>query len=89
MALTETIRLSNQVFLSWFISNTENMNRWKVSKAKVARARSISELNAEISTALSENAAGIEKIFEEIDELNHGWLTIESLYQARVKKSIH
>ena len=61
------------------------MNRWKVSKAKVARARSISELNAEISTALSENAAGIEKIFEEIDELNHGWLTIESLYQARVK----
>ena len=44
-------------------------------------------MNAEISTVLSENAAGIEKIFEEIDELNHGWLTIESLYQARFEKS--
>ena len=52
----------------------------------MARARSLSQLNAEIAAVLSENTAEVEKIFENVDELNHGWLTIETLYQVRIHK---
>ena len=37
---------------------------------------------------MTENISKVEKRFTDIDALNHGWLTVESLYQLLLKMEI-